>query len=285
VPNITEVLQGLVAKIENADGLDQFSKPIASFVQRLVTPRAVRNTLSGTAIGHPLHPVLTDVPIGAWTMATVLDVAGPVFAPAAEVLIGVGLISALPTAAAGWNDWSDLQGPDQRVGLVHAGANIAALSLFGASLALRLSGHQKAGRRVGLAASVGLLGGGYLGGHLAYARGTNVNHTAFEERPHTWTAVLAAGDLGDDTLTKATADDAPVVLYKTGGKIKALADTCTHLGGPLHEGSVKNGCVVCPWHGSTFGLDDGAVVRGPATAPQPVYETRVRKGQIEVRAV
>lgn len=278
-----EVLRDVVAKIEGARGLDAVSKPISAFVHRLVEPRAVRNALSGTPIGHPLHPVLSDIPIGAWTMSAVLDAGGPVFEPAAELLIGVGIVAALPTAAAGWNDWSDLSAGEQRVGLVHAGANLAALTLFATSLALRRTGHRTAGRRVGLVASAGLLGGGYLGGHLAFARGVGVNNTAFEEPSTNWQPVLPDSDLAAGQLVKAQAGDFSVLLCRTGRSISALADRCTHDGGPLHEGKLDGDCVICPWHGSEFRLADGSVVRGPATVAQPRYETRVRKGQIEVR--
>jgi nitrite reductase/ring-hydroxylating ferredoxin subunit/uncharacterized membrane protein len=284
VADLSALLRGVVTKIEGAKALDHLSKPLAAYVQRLVAPRAVRNALSGTSIGHPLHPLLTDVPIGAWTMSTVLDVAGPAFEPAADLLVGVGILAALPTAAAGWNDWSDLIGGEQRIGLVHAGVNIAALSLFTTSLVLRRTGHRRAGRLVGMAASAGLAGGGYLGGHLAFSRGIGVNRAAFEERSSHWQPVLADEDLPAGQLMKVMAGDASIVLCRSGGSIRALSDRCTHAGGPLHEGKLDGDCVVCPWHGSEFRLDDGGVVRGPATTPQPVYETRVREGQIEVRA-
>jgi nitrite reductase/ring-hydroxylating ferredoxin subunit/uncharacterized membrane protein len=285
VPAVTKLLHKAVETIEGATALDPISKPIAEFVHRLIEPRTVRNALSGTAIGHPVHPVLTDIPIGAWTMATALDFSGAAFAPAADLLVGIGLAAALPTAATGWNDWSDTSGREQRVGLVHAGVNIAAVSLFAASLALRLTGHRAAGRRIGLAASTTLLAGGYLGGHLAFARGVSVNNTSFEKRPTKWQPVLADADLGKRTLVKAQVGDASILLCRSGADIWALADRCTHDGAPLHEGKLDGDCVICPWHGSEFKLGDGTVVRGPATSPQPVYETRVHDGQVEVRAI
>ena len=133
-------LEDLVARVETWKALDRVAEPLARAVGRAVRPTPVRNVLSGTVIGHPLHPLLTDVPIGAWTMAAVLDLAGgPRTARAADVLVAAGLAAAVPTAATGLNDWSDTQGADRRIGLVHATANSVALTFYAASLAARLT--------------------------------------------------------------------------------------------------------------------------------------------------
>jgi nitrite reductase/ring-hydroxylating ferredoxin subunit len=129
-----------------------------------------------------------------------------------------------------------------------------------------------------------VLVGGYLGGHLTFAKGLNVNHTAFEQGPSDWTPVLDAVELVEGAQRRVVAGDVPVVVWREAGQIYVLAATCTHVGGPLDEGKVSDGCIVCPWHGSTFRLSDGRIVRGPASTAQPSYETRVRGGQIEVRA-
>lgn len=279
------ILQGLVRRLEGISALDKVAKPLTALVGRAVQPRPVRNLLSGTNLGHPLHPMLTDVPIGAWSMSTLLDtVGGPETEPAADLLVGTGILAAVPTAASGLNDWSDTIGSDRRVGMVHAGANVAALALYVASLIARRQGYRDRGRALGLAGFGVLLAGGYLGGHLSFVTGVNVNHTAFEHRPGQWTPVLADADLADGEHRKALAGEVPVLLYRHGGQVLALSETCSHAGGPLDEGDFADGCVTCPWHGSTFRLADGTVVRGPASAPQPSYDTRVRDGQIEVRA-
>jgi len=279
------ILERLIKRIEDLRALDRLASPLAGLVGRAVESRLVRNALSGTAIGHPLHPVLTDLPIGAWSMAAILDtVGGRGGQQAADLAIGVGIVSALPTAVTGLNDWSDTFGPDRRVGTVHAGANSTALGLYVASLLARRAGNRERGKALGWLGLGAVLVGGYLGGHLSYSRGVNVNRTAFEHRSQEWTAVMPESELGEGQLHHARAGDASVLVVHDGGQTHALASTCTHLGGPLHEGQLADGCVTCPWHGSTFRLADGGVVRGPASAPQPVYETRVRDGQVEVRA-
>lgn len=281
------VLHQFARRLERLEVLDGPAKAVAGIVGRAVGPRPVRNTLSGTYLGHPLHPVITDVPIGAWTMAVLLDtMGGPSTERASDLLVGTGIAAAVPTAASGLNDWSDTLGASRRVGLLHAGANVAALGLYTASLVARRTGRRRGGKVLALAGFGALVTGGYLGGHLTYVRGVDVNVTAFESRPGAWTPVLADAELTDGQLHKVTAEGAEVLLYRDPdtGEVLALASTCSHMGGPLEEGTVSDGCVTCPWHGSTFALDGGAITRGPATTPQPPYDTRVRAGHIEVRA-
>lgn len=281
------VLHQMTRRLEGLDVLDGVASTLAGLVGRAVEPRLVRNMLSGTNVGHPVHPPLTDVPIGAWTMAVLLDAAGgPDGEPAADMLVCTGIAAAVPTAVTGLNDWADTLGPARRIGLLHAGANVTALGLYTASLAARFSGRRRRGKALALAGLGVLAVGGYLGGHLTYVNGVNVNHTAFESRPDDWTPVLPYAELTEGRLHRVRAGGADVVLHREAGSdhVKALAATCSHLGGPLDEGTVSDGCVTCPWHGSTFALDDGDIVRGPASTPQPVYDTRVRDGHIEVRA-
>jgi nitrite reductase/ring-hydroxylating ferredoxin subunit/uncharacterized membrane protein len=276
----------LVRRIEGFSALDKVAKPVAGLVGKAVQPRVVRNLLSGTYLGHPAHPMLTDVPIGAWTMSALLDIAGGAKSePAADLLVGAGILSAIPTAATGLNDWSDTIGGDRRIGAVHASANVVALSLYVASLLARRNGGRGTGKLLGLAGFGVLIAGAYLGGHLSFAKGVNVNHTFLEYRPHEWTTVLAEAELADGELRRVSAGDVSVLLVREDGQIHALANTCSHAGGPLDEGELADGCVICPWHGSSFRLSDGHIARGPATVPQPAYETRVRGGKIEVRAL
>jgi nitrite reductase/ring-hydroxylating ferredoxin subunit/uncharacterized membrane protein len=278
-------LHELVRRIEGSTALDKIAKPVAGVVGKAVGPRRVRNLLSGTKLGHPVHPMLTDLPIGAWSMSALLDTVGGTSAePAADLLISTGILSAIPTAMTGLNDWSDTIGAETRVGAVHAGANIVALGFYAASLLARRSGRRGGGKALGLAGAGALMVGGFLGGHLSYARAVNVNHTAFEHGPQEWTPVLADAELGEGKHLKVSAGDASVLLVRADGQLYALANTCSHAGGPLDEGELLEGCVVCPWHGSTFQLTDGKIVRGPASVPQPTYQTRVRGGQIEVRS-
>jgi nitrite reductase/ring-hydroxylating ferredoxin subunit len=279
------ILRQTVRRLEQLEALDKVAKPLAATVRRTVRPRAVRNLLSGTDLGHPLHPVLTDLPIGAWMMSALLDAAGgPAAEGAADLLVTAGVMAAVPTAAAGLNDWSDTVGPENRVGLVHAAVNTTALSLYLASLVARVRGRRRGGKALALAGLGVLTCGAHLGGHLSFVMGVNVNRTAWEQPPQEWTPVLADAELAEGKLSKAEAGGVPVLLYRTAGTVHALDSTCSHMGGPLEEGTISDGCVICPWHGSTFRFADGSIVRGPASTPEPCYETRIQDGRIEVRA-
>lgn len=280
------ILHDLVNRLEQMKRLDRVAKPLIAAVGRGVRPRVIRNVLSGTYLGHPLHPMLTDIPIGAWGMAALLDtVGGRDDERAADLLVAAGVLAAIPTAASGLNDWSDTYGADTRVGLAHAAVNTAALSLYVASLTSRVRGNRARGKVLGLAGFAVLSAGGYLGGHLSFARGVNVNRTAWQDGPRQWTPVLADSELPDGERRTVQVDGVPVLLYRAAGRVWALANTCSHMGGPLDEGTIVDGCVTCPWHGSIFRFADGGIVRGPASSPQPRYEARVSVERIEIRAV
>ncbi|MWA04095.1 Rieske 2Fe-2S domain-containing protein [Actinomadura sp. LD22] len=274
----------MVRRLEQAEVLDKVAGPLSSAVQRAVRPRIIRNLLSGTYTGHALHPPLTDVAIGAWSMSTLLDaVGGPDTEYAADILAITGVAAAVPTAVTGLNDWADTLGAERRVGLVHAAANVMGLALYGASIAMRARGDRRAGKALGFA-GYGVLGlSAYLGGHLAFAMGVNVNRTAWQEGPQDWTPVLDEGELPDSEHRTVEADGVRIMLYRADREIYALNATCTHMGGPLDEGTIADGCVTCPWHDSTFRLSDGGIVRGPASSPEPRFEVRVQDGRIEVR--
>ncbi|CAN5179589.1 hypothetical protein BH20ACT16_BH20ACT16_15220 [soil metagenome] len=248
----------------------------------------VKDVLSGTWMGHPLHPLMTDIPIGAWTSATLLDlVGGRAGRPAATRLIGVGLAAAGPTAWTGWADWADTEpGNDQvrRVGMVHAIANGTAALLYGVSYVARKRSAHTTGVLFGLAGAGAMGAGGWLGGDLVFARGVGVNETLFHDDPADWTPVLDASMLVDDRPMRALAGEREMIIVKRNGTIPALANRCAHRGGPLHEGELEGDCIVCPWHSTRFRLDDGSVERGPSTHPQPTYEARVNDGRVEVRS-
>lgn len=185
--------------------------------------------------------MLTDVPIGAFTAATVLDVTmGNRAGPAVERFVAVGLAAAVPTALSGVSDWSDTYGVDQRMGLVHGSGNAMSLALFSTSLVCRRSGAGRAGRVFGLAGLAVMAGAGYLGGHLSFARGVGVNNAFHQHGPHDWTAVLDEANLVEGTPTMVTAGDATVLLYKRGPEISAISSRCSHAGGPLAEGTVDD---------------------------------------------
>ncbi len=279
-------LHEVARRIGDMEALDQATRPLAGAAKKLIPPGPAKDILSGTPFGHPLHPALTDVPIGSFTAATILDlVGGEGCQGAVEALLALGIVTTAPTAGAGLADWSDTYGSEQRIGLVHAVANVTSLSLFAASLVARRSGHRGLGRALSLLGMTTLAGGGYLGGHLSYARGVGVNNAFFQHEPDEWTPLMAAGDLQEGSPTKVEAGDATILLFRSGDRILAIGSRCSHAGGPLHEGKIDDGdmCVQCPWHGSVFRLEDGAVVHGPASVPQAAYDVRVRDGNIEVR--
>jgi nitrite reductase/ring-hydroxylating ferredoxin subunit/uncharacterized membrane protein len=278
----------LAERLGEADGLDAPAQRVAAVVRKAIPAGPVKDALSGTFLGHPLHPLLTDVPIGAWTSAAILDLLGGRDSQqAADLLIGTGILASLPTAASGYSEWGDTVQTNpgaRRIGLVHAVANVTALALYSASLAARRRGRR--GRGVALALSgLGALGvGGHLGGHLSYAEAVGVDQTAFDSGPSEWTAAAADDAIDEGRMIHADVGGVPVLLARIGGDVHAIHDRCTHRGGPLHEGELSGGCVTCPWHGSRFSLADGSVRRGPASMPQPPFETRVVAGTIEVRA-
>jgi len=248
----------------------------------------VKDALHGTWLGHPLHPSLTDLPIGFWTSAFVLDlIGGRRSQRAADALVGLGVLSALPTAAAGAADWSEMNESDKRAGLVHALTNITATSLYALSFVSRKRGRRATGVLLGMAGAATATAGGYLGGHLSFRRAVGPNRATDAPGARDWSAVDVEGELSDEKLTLARLDGADLVAARTRSGPTALFDRCSHLGGPLHDGErVDEGgsaCVRCPWHQSTFRLDDGSVVHGPAVAPQAAYEVREHDGTTEAR--
>jgi nitrite reductase/ring-hydroxylating ferredoxin subunit/uncharacterized membrane protein len=279
-------LHALAEQVGRIEDLDRIAGPLAKAVKQAVGQGTVKDLLSGSWLGHPLHPLLTDVTIGSLTSATLLDVlAGERGEDAADVLVGIGIASALPTVAAGAADWSDSYGEEMRAGVVHALSNAVGVGLYALSLAARRRGDRGVARALGIAGMTSMSVGGYLGGYLSHSRGVGVNHAFLEHPPHDWTGVLDDGELAEGTPTQVDADGTSVLLYRRDGRIHAIANRCTHAGGPLDEGSVDDeSCTVtCPWHQSVFRLQDGGVVHGPASVPQVAFDARVENGRIEVR--
>jgi nitrite reductase/ring-hydroxylating ferredoxin subunit/uncharacterized membrane protein len=280
-----KVVQQLTKRLEDMEPLDRFADLAQRVISRLVPQESVRkDLLSGTWLGRPLHPVLTDVVIGSWTSASALDVLGDKKTKqAADQLVFIGTLAALPTIAAGLSDWAELWGAQQRVGSVHAVGNATAVSLQVFSIKARRSGKRKKACLLSLTAMVIAGASANLGGYLSFVKGVGVNQTAFEVWPQEWTPVIAEDDLAEDTLTPARADGVHIMLYKKAEQLYALSDRCTHRGCPLHLGQVNNLMLECSCHGSIFRLSDGEVLRGPATVPAPTYEVRYHNGKVEVR--
>jgi nitrite reductase/ring-hydroxylating ferredoxin subunit/uncharacterized membrane protein len=279
------LLEKAMKRLERAEALDEPAGKLAKVVGPATRPRVVKNALSGTWLGHRFHPLMVPLPIGFWTGALLFDLVATRRARwAADTLVGAGIVAAVPTAAAGLSDWADAEPDGRRVGLVHASCNTLALLCYSSSLAARLLGWRKAGVGLGLAGAAAISAGGYLGGHLSYVQAVGVEKRRFAGGPSSWTPVLGSADLAEGAPRVVRAGDTEVLLVREGDRLHALWAKCTHECGPLAEGRFADGNVTCPWHGSTFRLADGKVVRGPAAASQPVYETRVVDGKIEVRA-
>jgi nitrite reductase/ring-hydroxylating ferredoxin subunit len=270
--------------LEDQSWLDPAVRVLRGTALRLPLGR-VRDLLHGVWLGHPLHPALVQVPTGAWLSAGVLDLL-PGESRAARRLVALGLATAGPAALAGWVDWADQHEPQQRVGVVHATANITAVALYAGSLVQRLRGRPLTGRLLGFGGLAAVSAGGMLGGHLAYRQAAGANHA--EQIPYLvapgWHLLGGVDEFPVAEAVRRTVGEVPVVAVREpGGTVHVLSDRCSHLSGPLSEGLVTDGCVQCPWHHSMFRLSDGAVVRGPATAPQPAFESRIVGGRVEVR--
>jgi nitrite reductase/ring-hydroxylating ferredoxin subunit len=278
-------VQGLTKRIERWTALDGLADTVSGLLDPLTRPEPVKKLLSGTWLGHRLHPAVVTVPIGAWSGAAVLDLLDDERADyGADAMVVVGLAASLPSALAGASDWVDTYGESKRVGLVHLTLNVAAVSLYSASAAARVLGRRKAGRALALTGLGTVAVSAWLGGHMSYVQAVGVDRRAFQHLPADWTPALADEELPDSTPRVAKVNDTEVLLYRHEGRLYALANRCGHEGGPLAEGEFDGQCVVCPWHGSTYRLADGFVVRAPASAPQPVLDARVNNGMIEVRA-
>jgi nitrite reductase/ring-hydroxylating ferredoxin subunit/uncharacterized membrane protein len=251
----------------------------------------LRNVVDGVWFGSPLHPALTDVPVGSWTAAITfdaLDVAtgSRALRNAADASLALGVAGGFAAAALGLSDWRYLSGGSRRMGTAHALLNAAGLALNTTSLVLRAAGRRRAGQ-VAFLSGYSLVGmGAHLGGELSYGYGLRVNTNVFQGAgPDDFTPVLDEDELAPNGMRRVEADGVGVLLSRAGsGEICAISATCSHFGGPLEEGDREGDTVVCPWHKSRFELCSGEAIDGPAVFPQSRYEIRVRAGKIEVKA-
>jgi nitrite reductase/ring-hydroxylating ferredoxin subunit len=280
-------LEPLVRAVESAQALDGPAKAAGKQIRAVLGGGPLKDALSGTWLGHALHPVLTDVVIGSFTSASLLDLLAPRSdGQAGERLIALGLAAYLPTAASGANDWADTETVDdgiRRAGAVHAVSNAIGATLYAASWRARRRGARGRGVALGFAGMSALMAGGYLGGHLSYTRGVGPAETVFDPGPTEWTPAADASLLADGRPVRAVVDETPVLLLRDGELIFALHDRCSHRGCSLSDGEVDGEEIVCACHGSRFDRRTGAVKSGPATAPQPAFQVRVQDGRVEVR--
>lgn len=253
--------------------------------------RAVQDVLHGRWLGHPLHPTLTSLPIGAWTAAVVLDAAdvvsprGEGFRRAAQFAVGLGVLGGGGAALTGLTDWQHTQDKPRRSGLVHGLLNSLALGLNVVSFQQRRRGRLAAARLASVAGFGFVVAGGYLGGDLVFRHRIGVDHSQLEVGSDRFVAVLAEADLVEDAPQQVQCGGAAVVLIRHEDQITAVGQWCSHLAGPMSQGWVYRGQLVCPWHGSRFSLETGCPTTGPAVTPLARFETRVVDGLIEVRRI
>jgi nitrite reductase/ring-hydroxylating ferredoxin subunit/uncharacterized membrane protein len=266
---------------------DWLTAVLGPFRERHQDNLALEVLHGGRWAGHPLHPALSDLPIGLWTGATLLDAADRSPAPrgidAAGVLSAAGIVAAGATALTGLSDWTVSNEQDRRVGLFHGLLNTVALGLQCASLGTRVAGHRGTARALGAAGLTVTVAAGYLGGHLVFTKGVMVSRVAWAIGPRRWVRAIPEADVPDDSPVAVEAEGRQVMLYRHSGNLYALDNICSHAGGLLSRGTVADLTVTCPLHGSRFTLSDGCIARGPASQPQPVLRTRIRNGWIEVR--
>jgi nitrite reductase/ring-hydroxylating ferredoxin subunit/uncharacterized membrane protein len=285
----------ILASIEDQEWLQPLQDVGAELIKSAFSAagpvgETAKNALHGVWLGHPLHPAITDIPVGSWTVAAALDVlemrGDSRYQTGADAAVMVGLLGAIPAALSGMTDWSDTHGKPQRVGAMHGILNIGAAAAYAGSYAARKSDKRGLGRCLGFLGFGLVLASAYLGGELSYTQKIGVNHAPDleDELPKDFTEAIAEAELTDGKPAKATVDGVPLMILKVGTKIYAMADKCSHLGGPLSEGTVEGDSIVCPWHGSRFCLADGHVENGPATNKQPVLAVEIENGKILVRA-
>ena len=294
-------IDAAIGKIEAAESLDQPSYALGKAISRTgqiagKPSKTLANVLHGRPLGHPVHPLAVAIPIGTWTLAFGLDLLAELgllrdrAAPrAADLALKVGTAGAILSIATGMADWNQLNGRDRRVGLVHGTINTAAVGINIASIVLRGRGRLSAGRWLSGGAFVFTGLSSYLGAHLIYRRKVAVDHADRSPEPRDYKAVVAFADLQDNVPHRVAVWDEVakkeigIALVRRGERVHALGARCAHAGGPLDQGWVFEGTLVCPWHGSRFDLETGQTVTGPATCPQPRYHARVVDGIVEVK--
>jgi nitrite reductase/ring-hydroxylating ferredoxin subunit len=285
-------LMGILDRVADVQAFDKVIEPARRAVNAALRPQAFKDLLHGTWLGHPIHPVLVQVPVGSWLSAGVLD-AVPPLRPAATVLIGTGVAAAVPAALTGAADWSEQDTGVRRLGAMHAVANVAALGLYVGSLVARSRGRQTLGLLLSYSGLGIATGSASVGGHMSYAQSSGASHSATAARALTsdWIDLGPLDDLpeGRPALRtgKGSSVAVPLAAVRRGARVDVFVGACSHLSGPLHEGRVEavrgHECLVCPWHGSAFDLDDGSPRRGPAANPQEKLEVRMEAGRVMAR--
>jgi nitrite reductase/ring-hydroxylating ferredoxin subunit/uncharacterized membrane protein len=284
----------LFGSVERQEWMDRIGDPLEESVEKAfeaggVAGQKTADFLHGTWFGRPLHPALTNIPIGAWTTAVVLDVLddtvshGEGYEEAATDAVIFGIAGAFAAAVTGLTDYQHLSPKQRRIGLVHAALNSGSLAIMASSYLARARGNFRRGKSLARLGWAVMFAGASFGAHMVYRQRVGITHADERELPRDFVPVLRVEELREDEPRRVIADDVRVVLVRHAGRIYALGEECSHMGGPLAEGKIVGGSIKCPWHGSRFALEDGHVEQGPATEIQPCFEVRIRDGQIELR--
>lgn len=284
--------------------LERMAKPFRGFANGLAgvvngfyrgtrgIGRLLQDLLNGSWLGHSVHATLVDVVVGAATLVVLLDILRVFFGVegmtvAATWGLGLVVLSAIGSILSGLTDVKDTppSHPERDVAVFHGLVNILATVLIGISFFQRLGGGHDIGFWLLLIGYGVLSFGAYIGGHIVFKHGYMVNFNAFSKgrRAKEFTAVAPVADVPDGTPTKVMFGTTAVMLVRRGDVVHALKETCSHAGGPLSQGELKDDTITCPWHFSTFRLADGAVVHGPASSRQVSYAARINGDQIELQ--
>jgi Ferredoxin subunits of nitrite reductase and ring-hydroxylating dioxygenases len=251
--------------------------------------KALQNLLNGSWLGHSLHPVLTDVVVGGFTMLIVLDLVslifGANFRDASLIILGLSILAGLGAILSGLTDYKDTATGDERnVATLHGWTNIISIVVYSVAFFVRLGDGVVTGQILSIIGYLIISFGAFIGGHVVFKYGYMVNYNAFSKgrRAREFTAILLAAELPENAPTRALLGATALVLVRRGDLVYALKQTCSHAGGPLAEGTLVGDTIVCPWHASAFRLSDGAVRQGPASTRQIAYRARIADGQVEV---
>lgn len=273
-----------VREIEREERLDPLVSRMKKIADRLPSG-TVRDVLHGVQLGHPAHPIMVHLPIGTWTAAVLLDVLPGEHDRSAHTLVNLGLLASVPAAVSGLADWSQQHERQQRVGVVHAVSNGVGMLLFGASSLARATGRKNWGKALALAGAGTIGFSGSLGGHITYYRAGGVNSAdhLIDALPEGWHDLGPVDHYPREGMRGEHVDGVPLLVTRTEDTVSVLLGSCTHMGAPLAEGELVDGCVRCPWHGSEFRAGDGTIVHGPATASLETLESSVVDGRLWVR--
>jgi nitrite reductase/ring-hydroxylating ferredoxin subunit/uncharacterized membrane protein len=289
--DVTEAAENAII---NSELVKKISAPVDSILNRSfqTTPlRPIKLLLNGSWLGHPLHPLLTDIPVGAWTLAILMDIVGLIFhlpqlGIASSMAVALGIAGALAAAAAGLMDWMDIDPAEKSVGAVHGIVNTVATLFFVGSLLMRWrDGWQLNWTSLGIAlvGYVLVSGGAYLGGGMVFHMGVMINRNAYRNGPSEFKSAVAEKDLVEGKPQRVEVDGQPILLLRTKSVIYAVGAVCSHYGAPLEEGKLVDETIQCPWHLSRFSLIDGSVKEGPACSAVPCYDVKTVNGQVQVK--